>query len=111
MTPKMSILDDFLVYIQGLIHQNLQLRQTLQPLLTWMHHVTLENIQLHHNIENLRLVIDVQSSKLQSLQEENASLRRSFSTATVELEQLHLKYRNCRDPRDDIDSEAETVIL
>ena len=107
----MSILDDFLVYIHRLIHQNVQLRQTLQPILTWMHHVSLENIQLHHDIQNLRLVINVQSSKLQSLQEENASLRRSFSTATIELEQLHLKYLDRRGPRDDIDSEAETVIL
>ena len=107
----MSTLNDFVVYIQGLIHHNLQLRQILQPILSWMHHVTLENIQLHREIQNLHLAIEVQFSKVKSLQEENVSLRRSFSTATIELEQLHLKYSNSRGPRDDIDSEAETVIL
>lgn len=125
MTPEMSILDDFIVYIQQMVHHNTQLRQTFQPILAWMHHVTLENLRLHHTIKNLTFVIDVQSYRLQSLQEENASLLRSFSTASIELQQLHLKYRDPRGHclcasnlpdrrgyyRDDVDSEAETVIL
>lgn len=120
----MSILDDFLVYIRQIVHHNIQLRQIFQPILAWMHHVTLENLRLHHTIENLSFVIDVQSYRLQSLQEENVSLLRSFSTASIELQQLHLKYRDPRGHcpcashlaarpgyfRDDVDSEAETVI-
>ena len=105
---QMSILDDFLIYIQGLIHQNLQLRQSFQPILAWMHRTALENIQLDQSVKNLRLIINVQLDQLKSLQEENAYLRRSFSTATIELERLHLTSQN---PRDDIDSEAETVVL
>ena len=108
MAPKMSILDDIGVYIQELVHQNLQLRQSFQPILAWIHHITLENVQLHYSVENLRLIIDIQSHQLKSLQEENAYLRHSFSTATIELERLHLTSQN---PRDDIDSEAETIVL
>ena len=108
MTSKMSILDEFLVYIQELIHQNLQLRHSFQPILAWMHHITLENVQLDQSVKNLRVIINLQSHQLKFLQEENAYLRRSFSTATIELERLHLKSQNARD---DIDSEAETVIL
>jgi hypothetical protein len=73
--------------------------------------MTLENVQLEKSVKDLRLIINVQSDQLKFLQEENAYLRRSFSTATIDLERLHLKSQNPRHPWDDIDSEAETVIL
>lgn len=104
----MSILDHFIACIQGIAYQSIQLYEELQPILNWMHYVIMENVRLDLTVKNLRLSLDLQSYELKSLQEENAYLRRSVSTATIELEQLHLKYR---DPRDDIDCEAETVIL
>jgi hypothetical protein len=67
-----------------------------------------DNTQLRNLVSQLNIVINMQDQQLRSLQEENVSLQRSVSTATIELEKLQLQLH---DPKDDVDTEAETVIL
>ena len=85
-----------------------QITSYVERLLQQLRFLQFENYYLRHLLTAMTLKIQV----LENLQLENDHLRHSLSTATLQLQQLGINSRSQRLRNDDdVDSEAETIVI